>query len=170
MKGMNKLKNADGFTLLEVMAVVIIMGIIVAIIIPKLTLSTANARRKADVATAHQIKAAFDRYQVENGIYPKKTEVTIKETGEVDSVKLIPKYIGKLDRSTTQQVVADENKGFGIAELKADAADSSLYLIPEPKAGDTIHSVMIYLTNDGLAAEVRTYDDDLKNVLWTSAN
>ncbi|WP_374214232.1 type II secretion system protein [Candidatus Desulfosporosinus nitrosoreducens] len=167
---MKRLGNEGGFTLLEVMAVIIIVGVIAAIIIPKLTLSTENARKKADVATAHQIKAALDRYQVENGIYPKKTEIEIKETGEVKSAKLIPKYIGKLDKSTTQQAVAEVNKGFGLADLKADAEDSSLFLIPEPKAGETVHTIMIYLTNDGLAAEVRAYDGDLKNVLWTSAN
>lgn len=170
MRTRNDFRRENGFTLIEVMAVIIIMGVIAAVVIPKLTLSTASARKKADVATAHEVKAALDRYQVENGVYPKYADLTVNSNGEVVCSKLIPKYIGKLDKTTTQQTVAVANKGFGIASLKADAADNTLYVIPEPKADDTINTVMIYLSSDGLAAEVRTYDESLKNVLWTSEN
>lgn len=169
MRAMNDFRRENGFTLIEVMAVIIIMGVIAAVVIPKLTLSTASARKKADVATAHEIKAALDRYQVENGIYPKYDDLKVTN-GEVVCSKLIPKYIGKLDKTTTQQTVADENKGFGVVTLKADPADNTLYVIPEPKEGDPIKTVMIYLSSDGLAAEVRAYDESLKNVLWTSEN
>nr|WP_049804132.1 prepilin-type N-terminal cleavage/methylation domain-containing protein [Desulfosporosinus acidiphilus] len=167
---MNDIPRENGFTLIEVMAVIIIMGIIAAVIIPKITLSTALARKKADVATAHQVKAALDRYQVENGAYPKISELSVDSSGEVVCSKLIPKYIGKLDKKTTQQAVADGNKGFGVAELTIDATDKTLYRISEPKDNETIKTVMIYLSSDGLAAEVRAYDEDLKNILWTSAD
>jgi len=110
--GMNYLKGDKGFTLIEVLAVIIIIAVIATISIPKLASSTVNARKKADIATAHQVKAALDRYQVENGAYPiEGTDLTI-ENGAVTGVEFIPKYISKLDASTTQQVVPDGKKGF----------------------------------------------------------
>lgn len=167
---MNSSKRASGFTLIEVLTVIIIIGILAAIAIPKFTSSTANARRKADVATAHQVKVALDRYQLENGVYLKSTELTVTD-GAVNSAKLIPKYIGKLDKGTTQQVVVEGgNKGFGVDALEVSASDSTQFIIPDPVTGDITNTIMIYLATNGLAAEVRVYDEKLENVLWTSAN
>ncbi|MDR3601875.1 MAG: prepilin-type N-terminal cleavage/methylation domain-containing protein [Desulfosporosinus sp.] len=166
---MKYIKRENGFTLLEVMAVIIIIGILAAIAIPKLVSSTVDARRKADVATAHEVKVALDRYQVDYGAYPKATELTATE-GTVASPTLIPKYISKLDKSTTQQVVPDENKGFGVAGLTADTEDKTQFVIPDIKTLAPTNTIMIYLSEDGSAAEVRAYDEGLDDVLWTSAN
>lgn len=159
---MNYIKRDNGFTLLEVMAVIIIIGGLAAIAIPRLASSTVSARQKADVATAHEVKSALDRFQVENGAYPiKGTDLTI-EDGQVSGTGFIPKYISKLDKSTTQQSVPEANKGFGVATLGEN------YSIPNPDSVTNL--IMIYLSTDGLAAEVRAYDEGLKNVLWSSAN
>jgi len=167
---MNYLKRDNGFTLIEVLAVIIIIAGLTAVAIPKLVSSTANARQKADVATAHQVKAALDRYQVENGGYPiEDTDLTI-EDGKVTGSGFIPKYISKLDTSTTQQAVATEKKGFGVASLTADESDETLFIIPDIETVPPTNIIMIYLSSDGLAAEVRAYDKDLDDVLWTSAN
>ncbi|EGW40306.1 prepilin-type N-terminal cleavage/methylation domain-containing protein [Desulfosporosinus sp. OT] len=162
---MNNIKGENGFTLIEVLAVIIIIGVLGAIVIPKLGSSTANARRKADVATAHEVKAALDRFQLETGMYPKDDDLTVTE-GTVTSPKLIPKYISTLDKSTTQQIVPEENKGFGVVKIEADATDPTDIVIPDTKT----NTIMIYLFSDGFAAEVRAYDESLDNVLWTSAN
>jgi len=159
---MNYIKRDKGFTLIEVLAVIIIISVLTAISILKFSSSTVSARQKADVATAHQVKAALDRYQVENGAYPKNTEFTAA-SGTVTSAILIPKYISKLEKTTTQQVVAGK-EGFGVAPLKADET------IPDISTEPPTNIIMIYLTSDGLAAEVRAYDETLENVLWTSAN
>lgn len=164
---MNYIKRENGFTLIEVMVVVIIIGILAAIIIPKLTSSTGLARRKADVATAHEVKAALDRYQLDNEAYPKTAELTVSD-GAVVSPKLIPKYISKLDKSTTQQIVPEGNKGFGLASLVVNPTDSTQYSIPNSTT--VANTIMIYLSGNGLAAEVRVYDEGLDDVLWSSAN
>lgn len=162
-RGMNYIKRENGFTLIEVLAVIIIIGVLGVIAIPKLASSIASARQKADLATAHEVKAALDRYQVENGVYLKTGELNVSDDGIVVNAKLIPKYISKLDASTTQQAVPDGGKkGFGTASLEAD------YSIPNPES--VTNTIMIYLSSDGLAAEVRAYDESLKKVLWTSAN
>lgn len=167
---MHNSKNESGFTLIEVLTVVIIIGILAAVAIPKFASSSVNARRKADIATAHQVKAALDRYQLENGAYPKNTELTVTE-GAVTNSKLIPKYISKLDKGTTQQiVVGGGSKGFGVDLLEVDEIDPTQFRIPESETGDVTNTIMIYLSSEGLAAEVRVYDEKLEEVLWSSAN
>ena len=170
------IKRDNGFTLIEVMAVIIIIAALASVAIPRFAASIVSARQKADVATAHQVKSALDRYQIENGVYPTAGDGVVDGEGEIsiDSgndgnvvcTNLIPKYISKLDASTTQQNVDAGEKGFGLDTLDPD--DYSIPDLVEPAAATNI--IMIYLSTDGLAAEVRAYDETLKEVLWTSAN
>lgn len=151
-------KRGRGFTLVEVMAVMIIIAVLAAVAIPKLTSSSDTARRNADIATGHEVKAALDRYQVENGAYPKFSEVTAAD-GALTCPNFIPKYISKLDKSTTQQKVEDGKKGFATATIPSNG-------YPYP---DGSRLIMLFLADDGSAAEVRVYGPDLHEVLWTSA-
>ena len=162
---MRNLRDNKGFTLIEVLVVIIIIGILSAIVIPRIATSTANARQKADIATAHEVKAALDRYQLENGAYPTSSDVSANG-GNVSAPKFIPKYISKLEKATTQQNAPEGKQGFGVAGLTANPSDSGHYMIPDTKT----NTIMIYLTNNGAAAEVRVYDENVENVLWTSAD
>ena len=158
--GGKRLQKEKGFTLLEVMMVIIILSVLAAIAIPKFASSADLARRNADIATGHEIKTALDRYQAENGVYPKKSEVTITATGAVSNADFIPKYISKLDQTTTQQKAADTKMGFGVVDLPANGVFT-----------DTpTNLVMIYLNDTGSGAEVRVFDDTLGTVLWSSTN
>lgn len=154
-------KAQGGFTLIEVLMVVFILAMLSAIIIPRVSASSETARKNSDIATGYQVKAALDRYQVENGKYPTSADVTDDDAGSITANVLIPKYIGKLNKETTQQNAADSANGFGVGTMASDG------LIPE--AGQT-NLIMLYLTADGSAAEVRVYDGKLQAVLWSSAN
>lgn len=152
-------RRENGFTLVEVMAVVIILAVLAAVAIPRLTSSGETARTNADIATGHEVKTALDRYQVENGVYPKTGELTTSN-GTVTATNFIPEYISKLDKNTTQQRATDTQKGFGVAALPAGGG-----AYPTPT-----NLIMIYITDDGSGAEVRTYNSSLNTVLWTSSN
>lgn len=153
----------NGFTLVEVLMVVVIISVMAAITIPKISSSSDRARRNADIATAHQVKAALDRYQAENGIYPKPSTAEFSATsGTITAANFIPKYVAKLDTATTQQKTDDANKGFGVETLSADG------LIPASPTPTNL--IMIYLSTDGSGAEVRAYDSKLAEKLWTSSN
>lgn len=63
-------RHVSGFTLIEVMVVVVILGILAAIIVPKIMSRPEQARIvkvKQDIAA---IQSALDLYKLDNGIYP----------------------------------------------------------------------------------------------------
>lgn len=59
-----------GFSLLELLAVVTIMGIIAAIIVPRVTVSTTTAKQKVRDHHKATINAAVERYYMDTGSWP----------------------------------------------------------------------------------------------------
>jgi prepilin-type N-terminal cleavage/methylation domain-containing protein len=59
-----------GFSLLELLAVVTILGIIAAIIVPRVTVSSATAKTKVRDHHKATINAAVERYFIDNGVWP----------------------------------------------------------------------------------------------------
>lgn len=60
----------SGFSLLELLAVVTILGIIAAIIVPRVTVSSTTAKQKVRDHQKGTINAAVERYFVEVGTWP----------------------------------------------------------------------------------------------------
>jgi general secretion pathway protein G len=66
-----KIKLARGFTLTELMLVVVIIGILAALVIPKIAGNSERARVTAAHADINGgIKSALGQYEVDNGKYP----------------------------------------------------------------------------------------------------
>jgi general secretion pathway protein G len=59
-----------GFSLLELLAVVTILGIIAAIIVPRVTVSSATAKTKVRDHHKATINAAVERYYIDNNTWP----------------------------------------------------------------------------------------------------
>lgn len=59
-----------GFSLLELIAVVTILGIIAAVVIPRISSSSSTAKMKADQQTAAELRSAVERHYFEDGAFP----------------------------------------------------------------------------------------------------
>src|SRR6476646_6361888 len=67
MKSSNK---RNGFSLMELLAVVTILGIIAAIIVPRVAVSSDTAKAKVNAHNKATINAAVERWYVEKGAWP----------------------------------------------------------------------------------------------------
>ncbi len=65
-----KRNNKRGFSLLELLAVVTILGIIAAIIVPRVTVSSATAKQRVMEHHKATINSAVERYYVNIGSWP----------------------------------------------------------------------------------------------------
>jgi len=63
-------QNQRGFTLIEIMVVVVILGILAAIVVPRLLDEPEKARRTAAATQIRSIEEALGIFKLENGFYP----------------------------------------------------------------------------------------------------
>jgi general secretion pathway protein G len=66
-----KSKIENGFTLVEMLLVITIIGILAALVVPKMMGRSEQARQAATHADLSAIKTALDAFEVDNGFYPK---------------------------------------------------------------------------------------------------
>ena len=62
-------KRERGFTLIEMIVVVAVLGILVAIVVPALLTAVNRSRQRRSMAEMHNIAKANGTYSVDNGSY-----------------------------------------------------------------------------------------------------
>jgi len=67
-----KQRRRGGFSLLELLAVVTILGIIAVVVIPRISVSASTAKKNADSQNKSEINSAVERWYFEKGTYPAK--------------------------------------------------------------------------------------------------
>ncbi|MCC9601561.1 type II secretion system GspH family protein [Stieleria sp. JC731] len=60
-----------GFSLLELLAVITILAVIAAVVIPRITASKKSAQQEVNKQNMAEINAAVERWYFEKGSYPK---------------------------------------------------------------------------------------------------
>jgi general secretion pathway protein G len=87
----NRLKSVMGFTLIELMVVIVILGILSAVIaprIPQFVIKAKEGRTKGNLAT---MRSVINIYYADNdGMYPKGTD------GQAIGASFTPKYMKKI--------------------------------------------------------------------------
>ena len=81
--------NVRGFTLIEVMVVVVILGILASLIIPKIMSRPEQARLIKAKQDIQAIQSALDLYQLDNATYP-TTQQGLNALVEKPSLAPIP--------------------------------------------------------------------------------
>ncbi len=84
----SSLKKQGGFTLLELLIVIVIIGILALLIIPNITSAPKKARdtkRKTDITT---VRKGLEEYFVNNNVYP--AALSDLTTGSAPIIKTLP--------------------------------------------------------------------------------
>jgi type IV pilus assembly protein PilA len=89
-KYMNKnTSNSKGFTLVEIMIVVVIIGLLAAMAIPAFQKVRTSSQDKAVMNNARQLGAAADQYFLENGASSVSQGALVGSTNYVKSLNLV---------------------------------------------------------------------------------
>lgn len=123
--------HQSGFTLLEIMVVVIILGVLAATIIPQFMGSTTEAKVSAAKAHVAELEAAVERYYIHMDRYPTQEEgLTILEKAPSnDASKWRGPYIKQLRKDPWNHPYQYRRPGthhptsFDIWSQGADGAD-----------------------------------------------
>jgi len=123
---MKKFRKDEGFTLVELMVVVLIIGILVAIAIPVFNAAKANAQRKSCWANQRTIEGAAQTFQADGGLMPAAGAITGATNWLVPTyVKTTPSCpVFKMEYSinasgTISSVISPENLALTSGEVHA---------------------------------------------------
>ena len=90
----------EGFTLLELMVVIVILGLLAALVVPKLIGQSEKAKQTAAQVQIRSIEQALQLFKLDNGFYP-ATEQGLAALVKAPEVGRIPKNYrtgGYIDR------------------------------------------------------------------------
>src|SRR5215469_16953052 len=94
-------RTQDGFTLIEIMVVILIIGLLALMVVPRLRGVADRAKKTKAQADIQEIKQALDRYYLDSGSYPTSDQglqalVTPPSTGRQSANYEQGGYIEKL--------------------------------------------------------------------------
>jgi general secretion pathway protein G len=66
----DRLRNRAGFTLIEIMVVIVILGLLAALVVPKLIGRTEEAKKTQTRVQIKSLQQALELFKLDNGFYP----------------------------------------------------------------------------------------------------
>lgn len=125
-------KREDGFTLVEIMVVVVILALLAGIIIPKIVSRPEEARRTKAMVQIKEIEAALNLFKIDNGFYPSTEQglaalTTKPATGEQPKHWKEGGYLNKVPKDPWDNEFLYLSPGqhgeFDLASFGADGAE-----------------------------------------------
>ena len=107
-------RDERGFTLIELLVVLAILAVIAAVAIPRVQMTTAQAKTTRDNANRAIVQSAIERFHLDNDEWPTATGAA---GIAIDPTKLIPDYLAEDVPLGQTAAGADKN----IASYSVDA-------------------------------------------------
>jgi len=125
-----KHRDQRGFTLIEIMVVILILGLLATIVAQSLRGATDKAKRTKAAADISQLKTALDRYYIDNGSYPTSDQgltalVTRPSSGRIPANYEDGGYIQRVpnDPWGNQYVYQSDGNSYALKSYGADGAE-----------------------------------------------
>lgn len=124
-------KKQKGFTLVELMIVVAIIGVLAAVAIPKFADMLEKSREGATKGNLSAIKSAVSNYYADQqGVYPNTLDTATSVVGGVPYTAFVPNYIDllpavKVTGKYTGNAAAQQGKGPGLGTSAASVTLST---------------------------------------------
>lgn len=119
------MKNRKGFTLIELIVVIAILGILAAILIPQFGGFQEKARQKAVLAEARTLATAIDAYKAETSNYP-DSKTDLEGFVNKASVPGDMSEIGAMGGFTYTSITEKDNSGNFIIAGRSSAGSKLL--------------------------------------------
>ena len=123
-------RTQRGFTLLELMFVVAILGILTVVAIPRFQNAPTKAKEAVLKTNLHTMREAFDQYFADKAAYPESLE-TLVEEGYLREIPIDP-LTGS--SSTWQLIYAEEEQDTGLEDLDGISSGPGIW---DVKSGAT---------------------------------
>ncbi len=85
------LRRRSGFTLIEIMVVVVILGLLAALVVPRIGPQVAEAQRTTARTQIKSIEDALEMYRMHNGFYP-STQQGLEALVTAPTTSPVPKH------------------------------------------------------------------------------
>ena len=101
------MQNRKGLTLIELLIVVIILGALAAIAIPRISTSSRTAKQNACNTNVDTLNTAIEMYKIDNGSYPSALTDVTGDPNYFSSNIFMPYYLTR-----TVLLLPDEKLGW----------------------------------------------------------
>ena len=127
---MMQLKNSKGFTLIEVMVVVVILGILAAVVVPNIMDKPGEARVSKAKQDVRALEEALNRYKLDNYDYPSTEQgldaLVKKPGGSPEPKRWKGPYVKKVPNDPWQNPYQYLNPGVhGIVDVFSTGKDAT---------------------------------------------